>query len=236
MNNHTEETERIIQVYKQRDTLGSESLYSWELPVNHYYEFRHRSSMAMQFKRYGFTQLNDLKVLDVGCGDGSWLRTLGEWGVLHPNLYGTELLSDRLIKAMQLSSKINYERVDSYILPFPDQFFDVVTANVVFSSILEESYRQHLAEEIKRVCKNKGIILIYDFRISDPRNKQNMRIGKTEIIKLFGGYSIKSIPVLLFPPLARLLSRISVFAVFALETFLPFLCSHSIFSIKREAR
>ena len=236
MDNSREETKRMIQVYGQRDASGAKDLYSWELPINRYYEYRHRAAMAAQLSRTGFTRLHESKVLDVGCGDGSWLRTLSEWGCEPENLYGTEILSDRISKAEQLNAGINYKRVSSHQLPFADEHFDIVTANVVFSSILDESYRQNLATEMQRVCKRKGIMLIYDFKISDPRNSHNVGIGRSEMSKLFRGYRVKSKRLLLFPPLARPISKISILAVHALEVLVPVLCSHTIFSISREAR
>ncbi|MEA1867009.1 MAG: hypothetical protein U9N19_02755 [Thermodesulfobacteriota bacterium] len=51
--------------------------------------------------------------------------------------------------------------------------------------------RKALAEEMVSVLKSGGMIFIYDYRISDPRNPDTVGIRKSEIKRLFPGLSIK---------------------------------------------
>ena len=49
-----------------------------------------------------------MNILDVGCGNGKWLRTLMEWGATANNLHGIDLLPDRVEKALQVSPNIDF--------------------------------------------------------------------------------------------------------------------------------
>src|SRR5207253_10917506 len=108
---------------------------------------------------------------DGGCGSGKWLRTLLEWGASAQRLHGVELLHDRIQQAKKISpAAIDFQVSDGWPIPFADRSMDLVCARTVFSSILDSRARSALAAEMRRVVKDGGYILVFDFRVKNPRN------------------------------------------------------------------
>jgi hypothetical protein len=81
-----------------------------------------------------------------------------------------------------------------------------VTQFTVFTSILDPALKRAIAREMLRVLRPGGAILWFDFRISNPRNSQVKGVPAAEIRSLFAECRIDLVPVLLAPPLARLVA------------------------------
>ena len=93
-----------------------------------------------------------------------------------------------------------------YAITWPDQSFDLVTQFTVFTSILDPALKRAIAREMLRVLRPTGAILWFDFRVGNPRNSQVRGVPAAEIRSLFAGCRIDLVPVLLAPPLARLVA------------------------------
>ena len=50
----------------------------------------------------GCSQLENTKILEVGCGTGAWLRDFIRWGAPPENLTGVDLLPSRIAEARKL--------------------------------------------------------------------------------------------------------------------------------------
>ena len=156
MSHYANERKRIRDVYASRDAQGKGELYAWHLPENHLMHYRLQSTLANELSRHGWLDLGSVQCLDVGCGTGKWLRTLMEWGCPAANLHGIDLLPDRIEKACKLSPDMDFQVSDAWPMPFDDHSVDLVTANVVFSSILDDDARSMLAKEMMRVVSSGG--------------------------------------------------------------------------------
>ena len=229
MNNLKKEEHRIKSVYSGRLKDGKESLYAWYLPDVLYNQFIIKKTMAMVLVKNGLHDLEKLEILDVGCGAGGWLRTLLDWGAAPEKLHGIDLLEDRIATAKKLSPHIDFRVASAWPIPFKQCSLDLITANTVFSSIIDPDARMALAEEMARVLKHNGHILIYEFRVSHPYNPNTIGIRKDEIRRLFPEFSLKTKSLTLAPPLSRRLVRLSLLAAHFLETFFPFLRSHAVY-------
>jgi len=128
---------------------------------------------------------------------------------LPENLYGIDLLADRIETAKKLSPHLNLYLGSATDLPFEDKFFDIVIQFTVFTSILDYSMKQKIAKEMLRVLKPDGIIIWYDYWISKPTNPDVKGVGKQEIKKLFPNCKFEFHRITLAPPIARLLVPIS---------------------------
>jgi len=235
MTEFDDEIIRIRESYAKRDAAGKPALYKWHRQGVLYDQYRLRSVVAKLLAGYGLFDLSGKDILDIGCGGGGWLRTLMEWGADPERLHGTELLHDRLDIAGRLSPQIDCRPADTWSIPFPDSSMDLVSAHTVLSSILDPLARLRLAEEMIRVMKPGGRALVYDFRISHPRNKDTVGIRKREIKRLFPGLSIERQSMTLAPPLQRRLTAISPLLTHACEALFPILRSHAIYLISKEA-
>lgn len=220
------EESRIRSTYAHRDSSGKPSLYAWHRQEVLLNQYRFRAVAAFMLKDSGLTDFSEIQALDVGCGTGGWLRILLEWGAFSERLHGIDLLQDRIDKAKNLGGDIDYQIASGYEIPFPDGRMDLVSAHTVFSSILDRSHRKALADEMARVLRQDGKVLIYDYRISDPRNPDTVGIRKTEIRRLFPGLSLQVRSLTLAPPIARRIAPVSPLLAHVLECWFPFLRTH----------
>lgn len=229
------ETSRIIDAYNQRPALSQRhtGLYAWHRQEVTFSQYRFKSIAAKILVHKGWHDLSKKKCLDVGCGTGEWLRTLLEWEADPSRLHGIDLLPDRIEKAKALAPYIDFRVASAWPIVFPDNSVDLVSAHTVFSSILDPVAREELAKEMTRVLNKEGLILIYDFRISHPKNPDTIGIGKNEICKLFPCHRVKMRTLTLAPPFQRVIAPISPLWVHVLEVFFPFLCTHAFYTITK---
>jgi SAM-dependent methyltransferase len=234
MKNVESEEKRIRSVYSTRDAEGRQKLYNWYRPEILFNQYRFRHACASILVANGILELSDFDFLDVGCGAGAWLRLVEEWGVAKSRLHGIDLLPDRIDQARQLNPGVDFRIASGWSLPYEDESMDVVTAHTVFSSILQHEYRNLLSNEMQRVLTPKGLILIYDFRISHPRNPDTVGIRRKEIQRLFPGFQCASRTLTLAPPLSRRLAPVSAALMSFLEYFFPILRTHAIYELKKQ--
>lgn len=209
------EERRIKLVYAQRQ--GS-FRYSW---FNHAHLFRvqelERDILAVLRSR-DLSQLHDKRILEIGCGQGQWLREFIKWGARPENMTGTDILPDRVSKAKQLCPQGVQILCDNAArLLFSNASFDLVYQFTVFSSIPDMTVKEIVAREMLRVLKDGGLILWYDFFINNPSNPDVRGIRKREITHLFPDCRIDLHRVSLAPPLSRLLAPYSWLGCYALE-------------------
>jgi len=167
--------------------------------------FRHcvERELAVFFRKTGILDLSDKKILDVGCGWGSWLLLFLSWGVRPQNLCGIDLLPERAEVARQRLPKSEIVLGRAEALPWPDDSFDLVFQFTVFSSVPSPPAREEIAKEIWRTLKPGGYFVSFDYFIAHPANPYTVGIGKRELERLFPKAAFDSRRVGLFPPLAR---------------------------------
>lgn len=161
-----------------------------------------RATSAALSRRYG-ADLHTCTLLDVGCGYGGHLITMQRFGVEPENLFGIDMDEERVESARRRYPLLNLTVGDARRLPYPDGHFDIITQNVCFSSILDEGVRRQVAAEMLRVLKPEGLILWYDFRYDNPRNRMVRGVGSRQVRSYFPGCHVTMRSVILFPWLAR---------------------------------
>jgi ubiquinone/menaquinone biosynthesis C-methylase UbiE len=158
-------------------------------------------------KQHGRDELQNQKILEVGCGTGGILRKMIRWGARPENVSGLDLLPENIEQARRLSpSTVCLSCGNTGNLPYPDATFDLVVQVTVFSSILDSSLKQRIAQEMQRVLKTDGAILWLDFFVNNPWNSEVRGVGKREILSLFPDCAVTLRRVTLAPPLVRLLA------------------------------
>jgi ubiquinone/menaquinone biosynthesis C-methylase UbiE len=165
-----------------------------------------------------------LRVLDVGCGRGNELAKFVGYGAAARNLFGVDLLGDRVREGREKFSALQFTCGNAATLPYPDAAFDLVLQFTVFTSILDDALRRRIASEMVRVLEPRGAILWYDYRLN-PTNPQTRGIEKSEIKTLFPHCDYHWQRVTLAPPLARWLAPRAWFACEMLNQ-LSFLRTH----------
>jgi ubiquinone/menaquinone biosynthesis C-methylase UbiE len=170
-------------------------------------------------KRHKFTNLAGRRILEVGCGSGELLRRFLEYGALPTNLSGIDLMAHRIELARYLHPAIDWRVGSAHRLPYPDASFDLVMCFALFSSILSESLRLKIAEEMWRVRKPGGLILLHDFMYSNPRNPAVRGITRQQIVRLFNrqGAAFDFRRIVLAPPISRVVASYAYWLAFTLE-------------------
>jgi ubiquinone/menaquinone biosynthesis C-methylase UbiE len=183
--------------------------------------------------KYQMRHLAEKKVLDIGCGIGGWLRDFIQWGAKPENLYGIDLLEDKIKEAKQLNPNVNFICGSAEKLNFPDESFDIVLQSTCFTSIFDSEMKKRIAGEMLRVVRDHGIILWYDFRYNNPKNSDVKGIKKKEIKELFPNCRYDFNLITLAPPIVRKLAPISLFLCEILEK-IPFLKTHYLVIIRKK--
>jgi ubiquinone/menaquinone biosynthesis C-methylase UbiE len=100
-------------------------------------------------------------VLEVGCGEGSILWWLGEWG-FSEQLYGLEISQSGidLANTKQIKGLQDIGLFDGYQIPYPDGHFDLVICSHVLEHV---EHPRLLLREIKRVSKYQIFEVPIDF-------------------------------------------------------------------------
>jgi ubiquinone/menaquinone biosynthesis C-methylase UbiE len=170
----------------------------------------------------GEVALGDARILEVGCGTGHWLRELVKWGACQQNVVGVDLLRERVHEAKLMSPQGTRLTLGSGVsLPFASASFDIVAQFTVFTSILDNEFKERVAEELLRVLRPKGFVLWYDFLVSNPWNPDVRGIARMEISRLFRECHVSVRRVTLAPPLGRALASYSKALCAFLEKFGP---------------
>ena len=99
-----------------------------------------------------------MHILDVGCGTGNFSLKLAHKGA---NVVGIDISEKMLTiarkRAMQEEISIEFKKMDSQNLQFPDNCFDGVFSMVTIEFILDPG---KLIAEMFRVCKKDGPVLV----------------------------------------------------------------------------
>lgn len=106
--------------------------------------------------------LEDKWILDVGCGNGYWLRQILELGADPEKVFGIDLTSERFKQGVGKNPRIKLITSDARSLPFADLVFDLVIQNVCFMTIPLEQDRRQVATEMSRVLARGGYIYWWD--------------------------------------------------------------------------
>ena len=209
------EEARIRSSYAKRLSV---SLYSWFNPGYLFYIQQLERRVLALLRAEGFSALNDKKILEIGCGQGNWLREFIKWGACPKNMTGIDLLPDRVTRARHLCPQgVEIQCGNATKLAFHNDSFDLVFQFTVFSSILDMNMKEVLAREMLRVLKDGGLILWYDMHINNPGNPDIRGIRKHEIAHLFPDCRINLHSASVAPPLSRLLAPYSWLGCYALE-------------------
>lgn len=224
------EEDRIRAAYKKR---ASNTRYSWFSP-GHLYMVQERERHTLKLlAKYGFTSIETITILEVGCGTGYWLREFIKWGARPENMIGVDLLGERIDEARWLCpASVRLYCQSATMLKFDDVSFDCVLQSTVFTSILEAKMKQKIASEMLRVVKPEGFILWYDYYMNNPNNSDVRGVKKAEIYKLFPDCHIQLRRITLAPPITRFLAPYSWLAC-ALLAHIPFLCTHYLGIIRK---
>jgi SAM-dependent methyltransferase len=106
--------------------------------------------------------LAGLRILDVGCGSGRWLRWYLELGAEPRLVRGVDVSDCRFDEGRAINAAVEMTMIDGERLPFEDASFDLVTQWVCFMCVPTEAWRRRLAAEMLRVLRPGGYVFWWD--------------------------------------------------------------------------
>ena len=207
---NSSEIERIRRVYRGYQESGyAARMWSGSNLGNQAISEERARALQNALSQTGFLPLTNRTILDIGCGSGAVLQSLNEWGASTRNLFGVDLLGERLAVAQFHHQNLQLQQGNGAALAWQASVFDLVFVFTVFSSVLDASMRQRIANEASRVLKPGGAVVWYDFRVRNPNNPHTRPFSKVDILALFPGFRAHLWTLTLLPPLARRLGRLT---------------------------
>ena len=201
------ETERIENIYKNYlDDERFNKKWSLDNEGNKQIE-KQKFDLVNRFVRSTYEELNNLKVIEIGCSSGNMINILKKVGINDKNIFGIDIRSERLKLTKKKYPRSNIITMNATNITFGNDSFDIITVFTLFSSIIDPDIRKNIAEEIIRILKPGGVILFYDVRYNNPFNKNLVAIRMREIKKLFPKMQFKVERVTILPPLVRMLGK-----------------------------
>lgn len=230
---HQAEQERIASAYRGWHGGAALARYAWHRPdivVQHAMRIRVLSRMLAATVG---TDLGKVRVLDVGCGTGGFLRQLIDWGATPAHLTGTELQPERLeLARVRSAPEVHWHAGTLSALPAAS--VDLVSAQAVISSVLDPDMRQRLAAGMWRVLKPGGWCLVFDFRYNNPRNPHARKVTRDELDGFWPGHRQQYQTLLLAPPVGRALAGLPALVSETLAAIAPPLRSHFMYMVQKE--
>ena len=228
----SDEIARIRAEYERRRREIPADFYAWSRDVNFFYHSQTARAAIRALRQAGRFPLSGCKVLDAGCGSGSWLLEFAQWGA--DRLHGLDLDPGRLDIAARFLPGADLRCGDARTLPWPDESFDLVSQFTMFTSMLDADVKRSVAQDMLRVLKRDGVILWYDFRVNNPANRNVRGIEAAEIRSLFPGCDVTLTRTTLAPPLARRIVPVTWIGALMLER-IPWLRTHYVAVIRHSA-
>jgi ubiquinone/menaquinone biosynthesis C-methylase UbiE len=231
----TSESERILSEYRQREGVNLyKDLYGAYSSYSTYAVARFDVLLGQALHSTGMLPLTGKRILDVGCGTGRQLLSFLIQGALPDDLYGIDLIPERIAEAKAKHPLIHLQCGSADQLDYPDSSFDLVTQFTVFSSILDEKMQVGIAREMIRVTKPGGLIVWYDLRRMG-KSKALVGFPQTVVESLFPGFHTThaAITRLRFGLSRRLIAR--SWELVGLLERLPFLCDCLFVALRKSA-
>lgn len=226
------ETIKMAERYDKRKMSDEVKKKNSNIYFNHFVQSE-RELKYTEIIQEKFKSIKDIKVLEVGAGNGGNIYFFKKLGVKWDNIYANELLPYRIEVLKTTFPNIHlYEGDACEIEQDKEELFDIVFQSTVFTSILDSKFKELLAEKMWTLLKPGGIVLWYDFAFDNPSNKDVKGVKRKEIKGLFKeAKSIKFYKTTLAPPIGRRIKKLYPF----INVF-SFLRTHLIAVIEKEVR
>jgi SAM-dependent methyltransferase len=147
---------------------------------------RSRDYLAQQLRTFGellepvTTSLAGWRVLDVGCGDGRWLRRMVEFDARPEDVVGVDVSDVRFEIGRLKNPLVRMIKTDGASIPFPNGSFELVTEFVCFSQIPAIELRRQVALEMQRVAAPGAYIYWWDQDHMEVPNDRRSRLDPTD--------------------------------------------------------
>lgn len=186
------------------------------------YVIEERETWYENFLKDQFDDLSTVKFLEIGAGSGSNIEFFKRMGLKANHILANELIPERVEMLRINHPDIQIFAGDATLLK-PEMIgkCDVIFQSTVFTSILDKTFREKLAQTMMSLLSERGIILWYDFIFDNPSNPDVKKVTVEELRVLFPQVRWQVKKVTLAPPLGRRVGR-----MYPMLNAFPFLRTH----------
>lgn len=184
--------------------------------------------------RTGVESLDTFHAFEAGCSTGYNLRLILQWGARPENLAGIDLDPAAVDYCRAHSPEIRVHHGSADAIPEGDEQFDLSMAFTLFSSVLDEDVAHGIARELFRITRPGGLIVVYDMRRQNPRNKAVHRIDAEDLRRWFPKCPLRVQSITLVPPAARHVGSWAPWLYGPLAAIPP-LRTHAMYVLRRPA-
>jgi ubiquinone/menaquinone biosynthesis C-methylase UbiE len=175
--------------------------------------------------------LRDQRILELGCGSGSFLQSLLAYGADRARLAAIDR-DFRRVRRARNAAGVAPAVADGALVPYRDNAFDLVFIFTALSSMIDIEVRRHAAHETMRVLRPGGMAVIYDFSVN-PFNTRVVPISANELRHIFEPHKVDLERVTLAPPIVRLTGGQATLC--RVLEHAPFLRTHMLAAVVKEA-
>jgi glycosyltransferase involved in cell wall biosynthesis/2-polyprenyl-3-methyl-5-hydroxy-6-metoxy-1,4-benzoquinol methylase len=148
----------LVDVVETTKASSRDSDSSWY--DSHYYNTKEQKINPWYkrlYENFKFYNVEELRILDNGCGSGLGLLPFVQKGIKPFNIYGVDQSAKAIDQAKINIPQGNFLKGDSYNLPYQSDFFD----SVLLMEVLEHfEHPLDALEEIYRVLKPEGYLYL----------------------------------------------------------------------------
>lgn len=171
------------------------------------------------------------RVLDLGCGTGDLAAERARLGA-PVEWVGIDLRDEAVEAARARFPDARFVTASADAVPEPSSTFDVIVAQVLFSSLPSPQMEAAVAREVARLLRPGGWLVWADIRYSNPANPAVHGVSARRIRSLFPGWDTELVAAGLLPPIARRLGPMTS-ALYPVLAAIPPLRSHYVGRARR---
>jgi ubiquinone/menaquinone biosynthesis C-methylase UbiE len=151
------------------------------------------------------------------------------------NLYGVDLLPERIDMARKRFPNANWLVADARGIDFPTGYFDITTESTMFVQITDDQIAKDIALEMIRVTKKDGYILLADWSFPKPGDPNYCPLDRKRMRSLFPQSKVnleKSFHGAIVPPVGRFLSKRLPSLYLLVQRLIPFLVAQRVWVLR----
>ncbi len=175
---------------------------------DHNFFIKVKANRIIEIAGKNFSDLGELKILDIGCGIGLIDKLLAPY---FQNLYGVDVEDGVVSHAKAYNPGVRYELYNGSILPFEGGVMDIVFAINVMHHVPPEKWMSFV-DEMYRILKPGGMAIVFEHNPLNPLtrlavdkcefDRDAVLLHKNKLKKLYiscGFRAINSNYILFFP-------------------------------------
>jgi SAM-dependent methyltransferase len=190
--------------------------------------------LSRVFRRHGIRTLDGVRAFEAGCSTGYHLRLMVQWGARPQDQAGIDINGEAVRYCREHSPEIRVHEGSAAKIPEGEATFDLAFAFTLFSSVPDEETSAAIAQEMFRITRPGGLIVVHDMRRRNPRNAAVQPIDQDDVRRWFPSCPLRVQTCTLAPPIARPVGRYVPWLYGPLAS-VPFLRTHALYVLRRPA-